>query len=136
MVYYLNCLICIKLLKGLLRRKKIMFTEFSFLEYLRTRRIMVLSLKQKKKRINEIKKNKCTCHHYVNDDHWRKNCKEYLATINIINLLKFLLYVYLWLKTIFLLHLVVLRYLVPNMFLTFVIKDYIKTKWIYKLEME
>jgi hypothetical protein len=39
-------------------------------------------------------------------------------------------------KTIFLLYLVVLRYWVPNMFLTFAIKDYIKVKWIYKLEMK
>jgi hypothetical protein len=29
-----------------------------------------------------IMKDKGTCHHYGKEEHWRRNCKEYLATVN------------------------------------------------------
>jgi hypothetical protein len=29
-----------------------------------------------------ITKDKGTCHHYGKEEHWRRNCKEYLATVN------------------------------------------------------
>jgi hypothetical protein len=40
------------------------------------------SLVSKAKKPNwGIKKDKGTCHHYGKEGHWRKNCKEYLATV-------------------------------------------------------
>jgi len=58
-----------KITEGTIKKEKDHVYRVQFSRISKNKKNNGFVFKTKKKRINEIKKNKCTCHHYVNDDH-------------------------------------------------------------------